>query len=146
LRCLSSALNYKPTAGLQDEYRYTAISEHFRAYYDIIPAESGVLVRGVLQNNSRTFASNVILNISENQPGHFEDRSFLYKNLGNIKMFSHKPFEFHVIGQATHELLVNYEFVPSAEDSFINQRPDDRNDSAPMDVQPIRGTIRLTIN
>ena len=142
--CLSSALNYRPTAELQDEYRYTAMSEHFRAYYDVIPAENGRLVRGVLQNISRTYATNVTLDISESvSGGQYDDRAYLFKSLGSIKMLSHKSFEFLIIGKETKELVVRYDFLPSVEDSFISQRPDDKTGGVPMDVQPIRGVLKL---
>lgn len=143
--CLGSALNYRPSADLQEQYRYTAFSEHFRAYYDVIPAEGGTLVRGVLQNTSRTFATNVTLNINEAPSGRYEDRSYLFKSLGSIKMLSHKPFEFLALGENTPELIVAYEFIPSVEDDFMNQKPDDRSDVRSMDFEHIKGTIRLPL-
>lgn len=140
---MSSSLNYRPTAELKEDFGYIAVSEHFRAYYDVIPMGDGVNVKGVFQNISRTFASNVTLDVSEccNMGGVYSEKSYYFKNLGSIKMLSHKPFEFYIPSKEEKELVIAYEFMPSSEDSFIKPIAE----TPAYFYEPIKGKIKLIL-
>ncbi len=94
--CAGAPLNYRPTSELREDFGYSASSEHFRAFYDFAPSGGGIMVKGVIQNISRSFASNVTLDVSDSLRGQYQEKSHVFKNLGSIKMLSHKAFEFYV--------------------------------------------------
>lgn len=142
--CAGAPLNYKPTNELREDYGYVAASEHFRAFYDFSPMGSGIIVKGVIQNISRTFASNVTLDVSDSLHGQFQEKSHVFKNLGSIKMLSHKSFEFYVPSKDEKELVIVYEFMPSAEDTFVKQGQTTA-DTPDYFFQPIKGTIKLML-
>ncbi|WP_265821437.1 hypothetical protein [Geovibrio ferrireducens] len=142
--CAGAPLNYKPTSELREDYGYVAVSEHFRAFYDFSPMGSGIMVKGVIQNISRTFASNVTLDVSDALRGQYQEKSHVIKNLGSIKMLSHKAFEFYVPSKDEKELIMAYEFMPAEEDTFVKQGQTTA-DTPDYFFQPIKGTIRLVL-
>lgn len=143
--CANTALNYTPTSELREEYRYVVSSEYFRAFYNLIPMGEGIMVKGAMQNISKTFASNVSIDVSATLSGFYDEKTYLFKNLGNIKMFSHKVFEFYIPSNNVSELVVNYEFLPVLEDTFFKDDISAYSETSAFYIKPIIGTLKLPL-
>jgi hypothetical protein len=121
-----------------------SVSEHFKAYYNVQKVGDKTIVRGVLMNVSKSFASNVKFNFDEccKSGGYYDAKTYEDVSLGNIKNFSHKPFQIIIESPETKEVTVNYEFTPSEEDSFIKPGAE----TPAYMFEPIKGKISLIIS
>lgn len=132
---------FKSGAELQKKYQLSASDSNLKVYYKVVKTEEGVNVIGEARNKSGVYMGDLSISLKDCCMDAEKIVRHNYIYLGNLKMYSAKPFNFVIRDKNISEINFNYNFIPVNESEFMTA-----DSQQPANAMPEQGgTIILYI-
>jgi len=123
--CVTSSLNYKRSAVLNDRYKHKVSDRNVEIFYNTKVLDNRTVIDAAIKNNARIFMKGLTISYDECCQLRFKrEAKHNYKHLGNLKNRSFKEVRFTLPVSDIKRFKLEYSYYPVVEDNFLRTSGD----------------------